>query len=101
MPADLYDDEPAASPPSKPAPEEEQHQDEGGETALLPSSICPGMKPGDEMVLKIVSVQDDQYQVAYAPEKGSKESGEGEGEGSMAGATEAGMGAGASNSLYD
>lgn len=47
-------------------------QGEGGETATIPSSLCPGMKEGDEIVLKIVGVADGQYQVAYAPEEGAE-----------------------------
>lgn len=57
----LYDD----APDSDGAPAAEPKEDEGGETALVPKSLCPGMKPGDELVLKIVAVQEDQYQVAY------------------------------------
>jgi hypothetical protein len=31
------------------------------------------MKVGDEMVLKIVGVDDDSYEVAYAPKEGKSE----------------------------
>ena len=41
--------------------------DEGGETFLINSAVCPDMKPGDEMVVRIVSVHDGEYEVAYAP----------------------------------
>lgn len=70
---DAYSD--AYDSPAKPSntPESAESED-SGETAVLPKSICPGMKPGDEMVLKIVRVHDDQYEVAYAPEpKGESE----------------------------
>jgi hypothetical protein len=42
-----------------------------GETALLPKSILGGkdFQPGDEVVLKIVGMHDDEVEVAYAPEK--------------------------------
>ncbi len=61
--------------PSETAPEKDKAPDEQGEekTATLPKSICPDMKPGDEMVLKIVAVHEDEYEVAYAPEKDHKE----------------------------
>lgn len=49
---------------------------EGGETATIPESLCPGMKEGDEIVLKIVGKSDGQYQVAYAPAEGGGEKGE-------------------------
>ena len=46
------------------------------QTALVPESLCPGMKPGDEMVLKIEEVQEGQYLCSYAPEKGHDEGSE-------------------------
>lgn len=47
-----------------------------GKTAVVPSELCPGMKVGDEMVVKILSVDDDSYEIGYAPkEKGEKEEG--------------------------
>jgi hypothetical protein len=46
---------------------------DANETAVLPKSICPDMKVGEEMVLKIVGVDEDSYQVSYAPEKGGDE----------------------------
>jgi len=55
-----------------------------GKTALIDSDICPGMKPGDEMVVKIRRVMDKQYEVEYSPEPKDKESGPGEGEASAA-----------------
>lgn len=61
---DLYAD---AAPPADKTSKSEESGDQGI-TALLPKNICPGMEPGDEMVLKIVRVTDDQYEVAYAPE---------------------------------
>lgn len=81
---DNYSDSPDTS-AAAPAAEKE---DSGGQTALLPKSICPGMKPGDEMVLKITAVHDDQYQVSYAPEESheaaSPESPQGGGDAEMA-----------------
>jgi hypothetical protein len=58
------------------APEEgsDETKGEGSETtALIPETLCPGMQPGDEMVVTIKSVMDGQYQVAYSPEPKSKD----------------------------
>jgi len=41
-----------------------------GTTAVVPSELCPGMKVGDEMVVKILSVDDDSYEIGYAPKEG-------------------------------
>ena len=41
-----------------------------GAQYTIPADICPGMKPGDEMVLKIVGVNDGQYTVSYSPKGG-------------------------------
>lgn len=42
-----------------------------GETTLIPKSLLAGkdLKPGDEVVLKIVKLYDDQAEVEYAPAK--------------------------------
>ena len=44
-------------------------------TALLPKSILAGkdFKPGEEVVLKVLRILDDQVEVAYATGEGSKE----------------------------
>lgn len=39
------------------------------QTALLPSSICPGMKVGDVIELRIVRTHDKEYEVSYEPEE--------------------------------
>lgn len=69
---DLYADAavPAAAKDQGGQPEK---SDESGETALLPKNICPGMKPGDELVLKVLRVLDDQYEVKYQPEPKDEE----------------------------
>lgn len=71
----MYSDAPeaAAAPPSEEAPAEKEGEEGTGETALVPSSLCPGMKAGDEMVVKIDRVLENQYEVSYAPEKGKGE----------------------------
>lgn len=65
----MYSDGPPAE--ATAAPDEQEA--EGGATALIPKSLCPGMKPGDPIELKIVRVHDDQYEVSYAPEEESME----------------------------
>lgn len=69
MPADYYNDMPNES-----APEEEtqdtEREDGEEKTVLIPSSLCPGMEVGDEVVLKITAIHDGEYEVAYAPEPG-------------------------------
>jgi hypothetical protein len=52
-------------------PDQEDDQMEG-ETALLPASILGGKEfsPGEEVVLKIVAMHDDQVEVAYASDSG-------------------------------
>ena len=81
---DLYGDGDSPTPDQAP-PAEEPAADtdpkadvKEGKTALLDESICPGMKPGDEVVLKIVGVHDGQYSVSYspAPKEESPEPGE-------------------------
>lgn len=56
--------EPAAPDAQKP---EEGKQDDG-QTYLINKDVCPDMKPGDEMVVKIVAIHDKEYEVSYAPE---------------------------------
>lgn len=50
---------------------EDQEEKMQGETALLPKSILGGKEfnPGDEVVLKIVGLHDDQVEVEYAAEE--------------------------------
>lgn len=73
MPQDYYDDGghgptgPGSGPAADAEGEDESHDE--GSTAVVPQELCPGMKVGDEMVLKIVSVDQDSYEVKYAPSK--------------------------------
>lgn len=48
---------------------------EGGESALIPKSLLMGkdFNPGDEVVLKIVHVYEDEVEVQYATGKESEE----------------------------
>lgn len=76
MPEDYYGDGgDAAQPSAAPGGNEEPH--DTGVTAVVPSELCPGMKVGDEMVVKILSVDDDSYEIGYAPKEGKgKDDGE-------------------------
>lgn len=57
---------------------EERAEAAEGKTALIDSSICPGMKAGDDMVVHIEKVMGGEYLVSYSPEPGE---GEAKGEG--------------------
>lgn len=75
MPSDYYP-EPDDQTPDMPETEEGQEMDEsGGKTALLPKSILGGkeFKPGEEVVLKITHVYEDEVAVEYATEPEGKE----------------------------
>ncbi len=76
---DLYSDAPEAPAQTDDAAAKEEASE--GETALLPKSILMGkdFKVGEEVMLKIVAMHDDEIQVQYATEKGKdEEAGEGE-----------------------
>lgn len=90
-----YNDGPAEDempPKSSDREEAKEEMDEGDEkTAMLPKSVTGGkdFQVGDEIVLEVVAVHEDELQVKYATEKGGKEEGEGkESEPSMARASE-------------
>lgn len=53
-----------AAPAAEPKPDETPQE----QTALLPKSILAGktFNPGDEVVLKVVNVYEDEVEVAYA-----------------------------------
>lgn len=72
---DNYDDSPS-NPPAEAPKEEGMDESPRG---LLPKAILAGkdFKPGDEIVLKIDAIHDDEVEVSYAPEKG-KEGGDAE-----------------------
>ena len=94
-PEDLYEGDPSPKPEQEGGKSDEA---DSGKTYLVPSDICPGMKPGEEMVVKIESVEDDQYQISYAPEKKGSEDAESK---PMASADEAGKaGGGEADSMY-
>lgn len=67
-----YSDDSGGEDPSEPKAEETESP-----RGLLPKSILMGkdFKPGDEIVLKIDAIHDDEVEVSYATEK-KKEGGE-------------------------
>lgn len=79
MPMDYYNDSsgesdmPPESTSEKESPEENDPGDE--KTALIPKSVTGGkdFEVGDEIVLEVVAVHEDELQVKYASEKGGKE----------------------------
>lgn len=91
----MSDAEPAAPEAAEPtAPE--TAEEEGAEnepTAQLPKSVLGGktFKPGEEVVLEIVRVDEDSVVVKYASEKGGEEGGGGGGYGGGGGGGGYGM----------
>lgn len=82
MPDYMMDEEEGQQPPEEgmPAPEQDP-ENEGGKTALLDKAILEGkhFDVGDEVILRIVAMHDNEIEVAYASEPA-------EGEGSDEGA---------------
>ena len=62
-----------AAPPQDQSPDAQETDtpDDGQPVAVLPKSILAGkdFQPGDELVLKITAIHDDEVQVEYAPSK--------------------------------
>lgn len=75
--SDMYSDEPSGTTTDE---TEESSSESDQPSAVLPRSILAGKKfdVGDEVVLKITAMHEDQIEVEYAPAKG-KESGKEEG----------------------
>lgn len=71
MAEDLYGSADEPTGPETPTPEAED--DSTKKTAVIDAAICPGMKPGEEMVVKIEKVTGSEYVVSYAPEPGDEE----------------------------
>ncbi len=63
------------SAPSGGANTEREDTEDVAETALLPKSILAGkdFKPGDELVLEVVHLYDDEVEVKYASAEPEKE----------------------------
>jgi hypothetical protein len=56
---------------AEPTPDNESQESNESPRGLLPKSILMGkdFKPGDEIVLKIDAIHDDEVEVSYATEK--------------------------------
>lgn len=93
---DLYESAGPPAPKPDAAEKPEKEGDDGEKTFLVPSEICPGMKPGEEMVVTIKAVHDEQYEISYSPKKDSEEEGSKE----MAQAPNPGEGGGGEESMY-
>lgn len=74
--SDYYGDSDAA--PSAAPQAEEKPKASESKTALIDSSICPGMEPGDEMVVHIEKVLEREYLVSYSPEPSEEKEAEAE-----------------------
>lgn len=72
MPGDDYYSDAAPAQESSPSGE---GADSSQPSATLPKSILAGkeFQPGDEIVLRIDKIMDDEVMVSYAPEKGGEE----------------------------
>lgn len=78
---DYYSDNPGPdtmtedAPPSSDDGNDKPAEDSGDHpTALIPKSLLAGkdFKPGDEMVVRIDRILEDQVEISYAPEKPGK-----------------------------
>lgn len=99
---DLYggDGPTLAQEPAPDAQKKKPEQEQDGKTFLINKDVCPGMAVGDEMVVKIEGIHENEYEVSYAPEhkdEPAKEGGEQEG---MADSAPEGGTSSNSNSLY-
>lgn len=68
MADNYYGDDEAPSADQTPKADEGDEKDTSTKTAVIDSNICPGMEPGDEMVVKIEKVLENQYLVSYSAE---------------------------------
>lgn len=105
MPQDYYNDGPEEEAPgSTPNKQErEEDMDERDEaTALIPKSVTGGkdFQPGDEIVLEVIAVHEDELEVRYAKEKGGKGEDEGEEQPSMSRAMETNKTMSGMDSMY-
>lgn len=75
MPEEYYPEPDDQMPPEGEVEDEstetEEDSEQTGSSALLPKSVLGGktFEPGDEVVLKVKKVYDDEVEVEYAPEK--------------------------------
>jgi len=74
MPNPYFSDGEYNSPQEPTAEKPQDAEDSDSQTTLIPKSLCPGMEPGQEIVLKIDAVEENEYLVSYAPKKGEDDS---------------------------
>lgn len=79
---EMYSDEPAAAKATAQTEESEKPAKTSEPAAVLPRSILAGKEfnVGDELVLKITAMHEDQIEVEYASSESDQESKEGQGE---------------------
>lgn len=69
MPENYYDDSSGATSitddTAKPKTPEQRDREQDKKTALVPMALCPGLKPGDTLNLRVASVHEDEYEVEY------------------------------------
>ena len=73
MKSDLYDDEPMegsqpVTPPTSPDAPKEKEESDGGNTFLINREVCPDMKPGGMLTLRVNRVLDNELEVSYEKE---------------------------------
>lgn len=88
MPTDYYDDGPAADQTEAQGSHdmEKKDPDDSGKTALIPSSLCPGLEVGDSIALEVVGVNESEYEVRYSHDEADDDEGEPHDEPSMSNA---------------
>ena len=97
----MYSDAEGSSPESKEPDKPEEKDDH--KTYLLPVGVAEGkeFEPGDEIVLRIEAIHDDQFEVSYAPAKEQEKGKEPEGMGEEASQGAEAGGQGGMGSMYD
>lgn len=76
MADDYFEDDPSKDAPAPDAKEGGDDDKQGdAPTFLINADVCPDMKPGESMELRVVAVHDKEYEVSYQP-KDDKEEGE-------------------------
>lgn len=74
--SDYFEDGPQSDTP----PPMDKKDDGAGKsdapTFLINAEVCPDMKPGERLELRIVAVHDNEYEVAYQDKQEEKEEGD-------------------------
>jgi hypothetical protein len=74
---DYFADAPETKGEERTMPKEGEGEEEYGETAVIPKALLGGkeFKPGEEVVMQIVSMRGDQVVIKYATGEGKEEEG--------------------------